>query len=405
MSSVIFITTLPLWSLGKKMGGPAFSNTVNKYIAEGWDVYVISDENANIGYDGLEQENNVLVTESLFKKYLQVKKIGAIFRFLNHKVQTYKYFRAGKQIITYIKSDCILYAYEVAGVDACRKLSRKYGIPLVTRFQGTVLSQYRENLFNRIARYPAYNALETEADLVIMTDDGTQGDRVLDELNNNSRRLFVKNGLDLLDKIDIDKIDGDEIKLRYNIGKNEMMFLTVSRLTGWKKVERAINGFKSFLELGGNGKLIIVGDGDKKQELELLAETYQIQKKVVFTGAVEHEQVYSYMKACDVFLSLYDLSNVGNPLLEALTLGCAIITLDVGDTNKVINGENGILLEEEELDILGRKMYELCMNRDLKNRYQQGAREYAKKNLYSWTERMNLEFKEVLKLLETKENR
>ena len=34
MKNVIFVSTLPLWSLGKGQGGPAFTQTVKKYIDE-----------------------------------------------------------------------------------------------------------------------------------------------------------------------------------------------------------------------------------------------------------------------------------------------------------------------------------------------------------------------------------
>lgn len=40
MPRVIFLASLTLWSLGKGRGGPAFTNTVKKYLDEGWEVFL-----------------------------------------------------------------------------------------------------------------------------------------------------------------------------------------------------------------------------------------------------------------------------------------------------------------------------------------------------------------------------
>jgi len=68
---------------------------------------------------------------------------------------------------------------------------------------------------------------------------------------------------------------------------------------------------------------------------------------VRFEGAVPQEEVRRYLWAADVFLSLNELSNVGNPLLEAMACGKAIVTLDAGDTNELIHdAETGVLLAD-----------------------------------------------------------
>ena len=43
-------------------------------------------------------------------------------------------------------------------------------------------------------------------------------------------------------------------------------------------------------------------------------------------GAYEHMKVLKVMVDADLFVSLYDVSNLGNPLLEALFLKIPILT-------------------------------------------------------------------------------
>jgi len=404
MPRIIFITTLPIWSMGKGKGAVAFFKTLEKYINVGWQVYLISDAEANKDYPYLDKDQNIVIKSTPFKKFGALRKIGLAFRWLDHLIMTKKFINTSKKIIlSNISNKTVLYAYEVFGVKACQKLSKEFSLPFVTRFQGTILSQYRNNFINRIRNYPHYQALSQNADLVIMTDDGTQGELVLKSLKNKSKILFLRNGLDLIDK-DLSSLyssfDYDFFRAKLGIKYTDLMFLTVSRLTGWKKIDRAIDGFAKCIKKCSNARLVIVGDGDKRNFLENKAVQLGVSEFVVFAGSVSQDQVYKYIMASDVFLSLYDLSNVGNPLLEAMTLGKCIVTLDVGDTKKlIINRENGILLTYETLPSLGDILIEIAENATLRMRLGAAAAAYARKHFYSWEERLKIEYMEVEALI------
>lgn len=405
-NKIIFVSTLTIWSLKKGHGGPAFSQTIKKYVEENWEVFLITDEPANIDCDYLDDKHNIFISPTFFKRLGKIRKLGLLFRWINHLFMTEKFCKEIQKLIGKNTENTVLYAYEIFGVKACNKISKRFEIPFITRFQGTILFQYNNNLFNHIRWYPHYQALSQKADLTIMTDDGSKGVTVLRELGNNGNVLFLRNGLDLLEK------DLYQMKSMFNrnafrmeigeIEENDCMFLTVSRLAGWKKVERAIDGFAEFIKRGMRGKLVIVGDGDTKLSLMKQAKDYGLEDKVIFTGSVAHDEVYKYMMACDIFMSLYDQANVGNPLLEAMTLGKCIVTLDVGDTKSLVtNGENAILLKMEDLPFLGKILVDLSQNYKLREQLGTAAACYAQTNFMSWKTRMNIEFLEVSKLLKT----
>lgn len=400
---VVFVTDLDLWSMGKGKGGEAFVRTVSKYKEMGDEIYLISDVSNNKETDLFLKDHNIVVEPGFLKKLIMTRKIGFIFRFIDHKIQNQRF---ENMIVNVLKNigteEAVLYAYEIFGVEVCERLSKKYKIPFVSRFQGTTMINFKYNSLNKILRYPHFQALKTRSDLVVMTDDGTKGDKILDRVGNDSKRLFLKNGLELRDNEIYERIihlDRGVIRQQIGVANNEIMFLTVSRLTGWKRVDRAIKGFASFVQKGGKGKLVIIGDGDQRYCLETLATELEIKDNVIFVGAVKHEEVYNYMVASDVFLSLFDLSNVGNPLLEAMTLGKCIVTLDVGDTRSVINGENGLILLKEDLCNLGSILISISKDSEKRKIYGKCARDYATTHFYTWEERMNIEYQEVLKLI------
>lgn len=119
------------------------------------------------------------------------------------------------------------------------------------------------------------------------------------------------------------------------------VLLTVSRLVSWKCVDRSIIALPELVNNFSNIQLIVVGDGPERKKFEQLSDKFGVIEYVCFEGAVPHDKVPKYLAAADIFLSFYDWSNVGNPLLEAMKAGKCIITLNNDNTGRFIqNGYN-----------------------------------------------------------------
>lgn len=394
--NIIITTMLPVWSMSKGQGGKALYSTIHAYIENGDDVYYITNQKNDYSKTKIDTKKVIYINQEWFEKLNNNKiikklKLNKIITYLFFKEFEYKSYKKLKEVIKIVEKP-IIYAYEVQTVKSCKKISKKYNLPLITRFQGTIMSKYKDNMKNRLLKYPHIQALSTEADLVIMTDDGTQGNQVLKRYKNNSKILFIRNGVNILDN-PIPSINKLELREKLNFPQNKTILLTVSRLVDWKRLDRSINAFN---ELGDkeNYRLVIVGEGQERKKLEQLVEELNLKEYVIFIGAVKNEDVYKYMMACDIFLSFYDLSNVGNPLLEALCLGKPIITYNVGDTYTIIDNKNGILLDDVSAKNIAMTIEKLNTKSKLEE-YSKNALEYSKKYLYSWKKRMNIELEKV----------
>lgn len=402
--TIIIYSWSTIWSMKNKSGAPSFFRTIDLYIQKGWDVNLVLTDAQNGANEMADNCHIYTMKEWKTDGWISEKMISKPFLLL----KMFRYYcyskRVTKQIIKRkAVKDILFYGYEVHGVPAAKWASKKYKRPIVTRFQGTVATYFKYNLPTKVKQYFRLKALRTEADLVIMTDDGTQGLKTLKMLGNLSKNIkFWKNGLDLFEK-DYRFEESERKMLRESLGilEEECMLLTVSRLQDWKRVDRSINALAEVVKKSSEFKLVIVGDGPSRKSLESLSKQKNIEDKVIFVGAQEHDKVYDFMSSADIFLSLYDMSNVGNPLLEALALGKCIITLTGGDTDKVIqNNYNGIIIEPEEITKLPGIILDLSNNSLKRRTLEEGAKDYAKKNLYSWTARMEMEYKEVLNLME-----
>jgi len=392
---ILIISALDFWSMGDGKGAPSLWRTLQGYTNAGWKVIFISSAiKQNMLYKGIKV---ISARVPIFDKLLNVPKIGYFFRLGWLALFSLIAIVKGTLIAMSEKPD-VFYGYETQGVLPAWVLSRLFHRPLVSRYQGTQwYPNFRNRKFRRIRAFADILACKIPADLIIMTNDGTQGDRALQELGVDMGRVkFWVNGVD---KETFNKISKQEARKDLKIDASYVL-LAVSRLVKWKHVDRGIRALADVIKELSDVELIIVGDGPERRSLQCLAEELGIAEHVRFEGAVAHEQIPKYLAAADIFLSFYDWSNVGNPLLEALAAGKCIVTLDVGDTNKfIINGKNGVLIEPSNLHEIPYVIIRLLKDDTLRLQLAQNAREFATQNLWTWDERISVELAEVERLI------
>jgi glycosyltransferase involved in cell wall biosynthesis len=301
----------------------------------------------------------------------------------------------------------VVYAYEAHAVLAARLLRRRgFRLPLVTRFQGTVMHPALSDRVLYARRYEEALALKTPADLCIMTDDGTQGDDVLAHLNPSMRGRvkFWRNGLDLDRLRPPTPEQRAEARRDLSIPDGAFVMLTASRLATWKRIDRAIRALPKVRAWLPDVLLLIVGDGEERARLESLARELGVTASVRFAGAAPQRDVARYMHASDVMLAVADLSNVGNPLLEAMACGMCIVAVDAGDTRDLIaDGKTGRLVDNSNRsgvvkpleDRLADLLVTLANDEPQRTRLAADAASYATGHFWTWDQRMAAELEAV----------
>jgi glycosyltransferase involved in cell wall biosynthesis len=401
--TILFISALDLWSMGGGKGGPALYKTLNGYASRGWQTFFITGNQKGNGTSNSINENiQVIRFDAPSLKYLtQVRKLGFLGKLLWWLYFQVIVFIKAQKIYSKTKID-IVYGYEIYGVPVARLLSVLWKVPMVSRFQGSILRLVWMNKF--LWRVRAWEHLiafkmASNSDLVIMTNDGSQGDKLLRQMGvKNEKIRFWMNGLDMesFSKLPSAKEARESIKIF-----NKNVLLSISRLMKLKRVDRIINALPEILKEHPDTILLILGTGPEQDQLEQLTVKLGVKEYVRFEGAVPHSKVPEYLAATDIFLSFYDWSNVGNPLLEAMMAGKCIVTLNNGDTAQFIkNKENGILLEYDQLSKLPEVINLLLSDISVRNLLGANARKFALKNFWSWTDRIDAEIREVETLTE-----
>ena len=402
LKTLLIFSWAHLWSMRKGAGAPSYHHTINYYInSPEWDVHLFTADSTNMDLSIAEAGKVHLFQENNFVEYgFSIPKIHIIFRFLKQR----NYIKwAIKEVNKTIKNwdNTYVYAYEMWGVGAARKIAIEHNCPFITRFQGTAICNDKDTFINKIRRYPQYEALSTPADLVIMTDDGTFGNEVLHRLGNNSKCIFMRNGLDLYSRYKevLQNTNVASVRDKMGISMDEKVLMMSSRLTGWKRVDRGIKALQQVLRVRNDVKLIIAGDGETRKSLEEYAIELGVEKKVIFLGSVLQNELYKYMIASDIFMSLYDLSNLGNPTFEAMLMRKPIVALNNGATSSVLcDKENCLLVDPDKQEELPELILYLINNQEECKRIAQAAYDYAEKNFYNWNERMRKEEDAIITL-------
>jgi glycosyltransferase involved in cell wall biosynthesis len=293
----------------------------------------------------------------------------------------------------------LLYGYELHGVLAQRRVRARHSLPLVARFQGTVMHPYLRRPQSLLRKFEEVRALKTPADLYIMTDDGTRGDEVLQALNPQSagKVRFWRNGLDALSEPPQQAMDPEAARDSLGLAGDDFVLVTATRLARWKRVDRAVDAVAKLREDGISARLLIVGDGEERTNLERQARALHLEDRVSFVGAVPQTDVQRYLAAADVFLSVNELSNVGNPLLEAMFAGCCVLTLDEGDTRDLIrDGETGVLLPASgDPAEIAAALAKLASEPQRRQKLGSAAHHLAERAFWTWDQRLDAEVEAV----------
>ena len=339
------------------------------------------DKNTTIKCDQFKSCKQIKIKIS--NKYLQYALAQANYLFLNVQFLYWG--------LTLSSPPNLIYCSSSLPMPAAYLLKKFYNIKMIARVYGTFLFPILNSKTSLLKKYQEVLGFIIPADHYIITDDGTSGDQVAAHFKIPSDSIsFWRNGVDSLPFMtsEFETIRCQERK-KLNIHNDSLILLAYSRFASWKRVDRIILAMNMITEK--NIHLLIAGDGEMMESYKALAQN----SNIVFLGAQTNDEIKRLLIASDIFISMYDLSNLGNPLLEALKAGKAIITYDIGDTRKVFNGKNLILLPQQKEDSLLKELRDailnLFLNPKLIKDLEKEAAHYSQNELYSWNERIQKE--------------
>jgi 1,2-diacylglycerol 3-alpha-glucosyltransferase len=135
-------------------------------------------------------------------------------------------------------------------------------------------------------------------------------------------------------------------RARFSIKPGERLLTFVGRLGLEKNIDALVDAM-NFVRTPG-AKLMIVGDGPYRADLERHAKKDHLTDKVLFTGYLRREEVTHAYQASDLFFFASLSETQGLVVGEALASGLPVVAVDdLAIADAVADGSNGFLVPED----------------------------------------------------------
>jgi glycosyltransferase involved in cell wall biosynthesis len=148
---------------------------------------------------------------------------------------------------------------------------------------------------------------------------------------------YIPNGVDCARFAPATPEARDVVRRQFGCSPEEVVVGTVGQLRAEKNHERLLRAFAR-AAAGRPAKLLLVGDGPLRPELERRAHELGLAGRVVFTGVLtDPAECY---RALDVFALSSDTEQMPIAVLEAMATGLPVVSTDVGDVRVMVSPEN-----------------------------------------------------------------
>ncbi len=176
----------------------------------------------------------------------------------------------------------------------------------------------------------------------------------------------------------------------YNIKSDDVVILSLSRLTKRKGHFTSIKAIKNLIKKYSNVKYLIAGTGDDiyEKKLKIYVKNHNLDSSIYFLGYVSENIKNKIYNLCDIYtmtslpLDIYGSSEgFGITFLEANACGKPVIGTDVGGISDAIkNGYNGYLIKPNNSFELEKILTNIIRNKKLYKSLSENSINHVKKN-------------------------
>jgi glycosyltransferase involved in cell wall biosynthesis len=198
--------------------------------------------------------------------------------------------------------------------------------------------------------------------------------RLAKEADSTSEFLCIPNGVDTKRFAPIVRPANPRVKI-----------LFIGRLIPRKGFQRVVRALPRVRELARLPfEVEVVGTGAAQTELNTLAGTLGVSDLIHYVGTVSYDKLEQSYQYADIFVLTSLSEGMPSVILEAMGCGLPIIASDVGGNNEIVKeGENGFLIQGDDIETLAKQLAQLINDGAL--RQAQGSRSRTFALQYDWS--------------------
>jgi len=297
----------------------------------------------------------------------QIRQLGIpVFIIETEKGFDWRIWGRVKKLLTEQKID-IVHAHGTRANSNVFWATRKLKLPLVYTIHGWSFHQ-DQSLFMQRVREISEKLLTSQSTSNICVSFSNQQDGI--------QRFNMKNSTVIYNGISKDKFNPEgkyaDIRKEFNIPEEKTLIGYIVRITLQKDPLTLIKAMKIVLDQTSDIMLLIVGEGDLKNEAVRMVKDFGISSNVVFEDF--RLDVPDILNAIDIYClpSLWEGLPIG--ILEAMSMGKVIIATPIDGTKEIITAnENGIFVPQQNPERLASAILEIHHNKQLKEKLSKNA--------------------------------
>lgn len=153
--------------------------------------------------------------------------------------------------------------------------------------------------------------------------------------------------------------------------------VAIGRLEPVKGFDVLIRAFADVRRHTPDARLVVIGEGSRRDALAALADELGIGDAVELTGALHREAVRSRLNGAAAFALSSRSEGMPLVLLEAMAAGAPVVATRVGGVPEVLTDESGLVVPPDSPDALARALVEVLHDREAASRRAEAARRIA----------------------------
>jgi glycosyltransferase involved in cell wall biosynthesis len=195
-------------------------------------------------------------------------------------------------------------------------------------------------------------------DKIICISEPVKDALISSNIVNLNKLIVIENG------ISMDLIKKAEISNRKLLGYSDSDILMIM-VAGFRKQKDQDTVIKSLKNLPANHILLLVGDGERREDLKQLVERENLTERVNFLGI--RTDVYPLIKMCDISILSSHWEGFGLSAVESMACETPLIVSDVEGLSEVV-GDGALLFERGNENELVGLITKLLNDQELKQR-------------------------------------
>jgi len=182
----------------------------------------------------------------------------------------------------------------------------------------------------------------------------------------------VYNGVDAR-RYSFDNSARSLIRSELSISENEVVAGVVARLAPVKGHSFLLEAMRIIRTKNPLVRLLVVGDGELRTELEGKATALGLSELIMFLG--ERHDIPRIMSAMDIYVLPSENEGMNLTLLEAMSMGLPVVARNVGGNPEIVrHDESGLLVSKQNVEQMAQGLLRLAADRAERVRMGDAAR-------------------------------